>query len=162
MKPKEGTILTVAKGGAERAAQLVEETDDVLYFMEEVIKYMDEVLDYTPELLPVLKEAGVVDSGGQGLMEIMKGAYDALCGKEVEFDIPAAKPVVNKAAGAASDDISTADKPTAKLIDHQGDAISKDAHIGNRSHGPFGTSHFAFNSADSCKAWSTKQVKDHK
>jgi len=109
MKPKEGTILTVAKGGAERAAQLVEETEDVLYFMEEVIKYMDEVLAYTPELLPVLKEAGVVDSGGQGLMEIMKGAYDALCGKEVEFDIPVAKPVVNKAVGAASDDISTAD-----------------------------------------------------
>lgn len=109
MKPKEGTILTVAKGGAERAAQLVEETDDVLYFMEEVIKYMDEVLAYTPELLPVLKEAGVVDSGGQGLMEIMKGAYDALCGKEVEFDIPVEKPVVKKVAGAASDDISTAD-----------------------------------------------------
>jgi len=109
MKPKEGTILTVAKGGAERAAQLVEETDDVLYFMEEVIKYMDEVLAYTPELLPVLKEAGVVDSGGQGLMEIMKGAYDALCGKEVKFDIPVAKPVVNKPSGAASDDISTAD-----------------------------------------------------
>jgi len=109
MKPKEGTILTVAKGGAERAAQLVEETEDVLYFMEEVIKYMDEVLAYTPELLPVLKEAGVVDSGGQGLMEIMKGAYDALCGKEVKFDIPVAKPAVNKAVGAASDDISTAD-----------------------------------------------------
>lgn len=109
MKPKEGTILTVAKGGAERAAQLVEETDDVLYFMEEVIKHMDEVLDYTPELLPVLKEAGVVDSGGQGLMEIMKGAYDALTGKEVDFDIPVAKPVVNKAVGAASEDISTAD-----------------------------------------------------
>ena len=109
MKPKEGTILTVAKGGAERAAQLVEETEDVLYFMEEVIKHMDEVLDYTPELLPVLKEAGVVDSGGQGLMEIMKGAYDALTGKEVDFDIPVAKPVVNKAVGAASEDISTAD-----------------------------------------------------
>lgn len=109
MKPKEGTILTVAKGGAERAAQLVEETDDLLYFMDEVIKYMDEVLAYTPELLPVLKEAGVVDSGGQGLMEIMKGAYDALCGKEVKFDIPVAAPVVNKAAGAAADDISTAD-----------------------------------------------------
>ncbi len=109
MKPKEGTILTVAKGGAERAAQLVEETDDILFFMEEVIKYMDEVLAYTPELLPVLKEAGVVDSGGQGLMEIMKGAYDALVGKEVDFEIPVAKPVVNKPTGAASDEISTAD-----------------------------------------------------
>jgi dihydroxyacetone kinase-like predicted kinase len=109
MKPKEGTILTVAKGGAERAAQLLEETEDILYFMDEVIKYMDEVLAYTPELLPVLKEAGVVDSGGQGLMEIMKGAYDALCGKEVKIDIPVAAPVVKKPTGAASDDISTAD-----------------------------------------------------
>jgi len=108
MKPKEGTILTVAKGGAERAAQLVEETEDIVYFLDEVIKHMDEVLAYTPELLPVLKEAGVVDSGGQGLMEIMKGAYDALTGKEVDFDIPVANPVV-KAVGAASDDISTAD-----------------------------------------------------
>ena len=109
MKPKEGTILTVARGGAERAAQLVEETEDIVYFLDEVIKYMDEVLAYTPELLPVLKEAGVVDSGGQGLMEILKGAYDALTGKEVDLDIPVEKPVVNKVSGAASDDISTAD-----------------------------------------------------
>ena len=109
MKPKEGTILTVAKGGAERAIQLVEETDDILYFMDEVIKYMDEVLAYTPELLPVLKEAGVVDSGGQGLMEIIKGAYDSLCGKEVKIDIPVAAPVVKKPVGAASEEISTAD-----------------------------------------------------
>ncbi len=115
MKPKEGTILTVAKGGAERAAQLVEETEDIVYFLDEVIKHMDEVLAYTPELLPVLKEAGVVDSGGQGLMEIMKGAYDALTGKEVDFDIPVTKPeakkdaVTSMAVGAASNDISTAD-----------------------------------------------------
>ena len=78
MKPKEGTILTVAKGGAERAMQLAEETEDMSAFLEEVIRHMEEVLAYTPELLPVLKEAGVVDSGGQGLVEIMKGAYDAL------------------------------------------------------------------------------------
>lgn len=90
MKPKEGTILTVARGGAEKAAKLVSETDDLVYFCSEVIKYMEEVLAYTPELLPVLKEAGVVDSGGQGLLEIVKGAYDALLGKEVEFDsVPA-------------------------------------------------------------------------
>ena len=108
MKPKEGTILTVAKGGAERASQLVGETEDIVYFAEEVIKHMEEVLAYTPELLPVLKEAGVVDSGGQGLLEIVKGAFDALCGKEVDFDIPVEKPVV-KAVGAAADDISTAD-----------------------------------------------------
>lgn len=86
MKPKEGTILTVARGGAEIAAKLVSETDDLVYFCSEVIKEMEEVLAYTPELLPVLKEAGVVDSGGQGLLEIVKGAFDALLGKEVEFD----------------------------------------------------------------------------
>lgn len=108
MKPKEGTILTVAKGGAERAAQLADETKDILYFLEEVVKHMEEVLAYTPELLPVLKEAGVVDSGGQGLLEIMKGVLDALTGKEVNLDIPVAKPVV-KAVGAAAEDISTAD-----------------------------------------------------
>ncbi len=108
MKPKEGTILTVAKGGAERAAQLADETEDILYFLEEVVAHMEEVLAYTPELLPVLKEAGVVDSGGQGLLEIMKGVLDALTGKEVDLEIPVAKPVV-KAVGAAAEDISTAD-----------------------------------------------------
>ena len=110
MKPKEGTILTVAKGGAERAAQLVAETDDCVVFLEEVIKYMDEVLSRTPDMLPVLKEAGVVDSGGQGLLTIMQGAYDALMGKEVDIAIeaPKAAPVVEK-TGAGSDNISTAD-----------------------------------------------------
>jgi len=83
MKPKEGTILTVARGGAEKAAQLVSQTDDLVYFGHEVIAHMEEVLKQTPELLPVLKEAGVVDSGGQGLLEIVKGAYDAMLGKEV-------------------------------------------------------------------------------
>lgn len=86
MKPKEGTILTVARGGAEKAAILAEETEDLVYFCGEIIKHMEEVLAYTPELLPVLKEAGVVDSGGQGLLEIVKGAYDALLGKEIDFD----------------------------------------------------------------------------
>ncbi len=85
MKPKEGTILTVARGAAEKAAQLVSETDDMVYFSREVIAHMEVVLQNTPELLPVLKEAGVVDSGGQGLLEIVKGAYDALLGKEVVF-----------------------------------------------------------------------------
>lgn len=83
MKPKEGTILTVAKGAAERAAQLALETDDLVYFGREVIAHMEKVLAQTPEMLPVLKEAGVVDSGGQGLVEIMKGAYNALLGKEI-------------------------------------------------------------------------------
>lgn len=86
MKPKEGTILTVARGGAEKAAELVSQTDDLVYFGSEVLKHMEEVLAHTPELLPVLKEAGVVDSGGQGLLEILRGAYDALLGKEVDFE----------------------------------------------------------------------------
>ncbi len=85
MKPKEGTILTVARGAAEKAAQLALETDDLVYFGREVIAHMEKVLEQTPELLPVLKEAGVVDSGGQGLLEIIKGSYDALLGKEVAF-----------------------------------------------------------------------------
>ncbi|HKL79032.1 MAG TPA: DAK2 domain-containing protein [Mobilitalea sp.] len=83
MKPKEGTILTVARGAAEKASQLVLETDDLVYFGREIIAHMEIVLEQTPELLPVLKEAGVVDSGGQGLLEIVKGAYDAMLGKEV-------------------------------------------------------------------------------
>lgn len=85
MKPKEGTILTVARGAAEKASQLVLETDDLVYFGREIIAHMEVVLEHTPELLPVLKEAGVVDSGGQGLIEIFKGAYDALLGKEVRL-----------------------------------------------------------------------------
>nr|WP_207725185.1 DAK2 domain-containing protein [Anaerocolumna cellulosilytica] len=105
MKPKEGTILTVARGGAEKAAQLVGETEDLVYFGEEVLKYMEEVLAQTPELLPVLKEAGVVDSGGQGLLEVLKGAYDALLGKEVTFEaVPARNIEINVNA-----DIDTAD-----------------------------------------------------
>ena len=86
MKPKEGTILTVARGAAEKAAELVSETDDLAYFCHEVIVHMEVVLKNTPELLPVLKEAGVVDAGGQGLLEIVKGAYDALLGKEISLE----------------------------------------------------------------------------
>lgn len=85
MKPKEGTILTVARGAAEKAAQLALETDDLIIFCKDVIAHMEIVLEQTPELLPVLKEAGVVDSGGQGLLEIVKGAYDALLGKEISL-----------------------------------------------------------------------------
>ena len=87
MKPKEGTILTVAKGAAEKALELSDETEDVVTFVEEVIKQAEYVLDQTPEMLPVLKQAGVVDSGGQGLMQVLKGAYDALLGKEVDYEI---------------------------------------------------------------------------
>lgn len=85
MKPKEGTILTVASGIAEKAAQLAEETDDLEVFFPAVLEYGREVLAKTPEMLPVLKEAGVVDSGGQGLIEILQGAYDAFLGKEVDY-----------------------------------------------------------------------------
>ena len=107
MKPKEGTILTVAKGGAERAAELVSETEDLVYFGAEVIKRMEEVLAYTPELLPVLKEAGVVDSGGQGLLEVIKGGYDAMLGKEVDFEIVPASTGVK--GNVSSENIATAD-----------------------------------------------------
>ncbi len=89
MKPKEGTILTVAKGAADKALELVDETDDLVYFCDEVIKHADYVLSQTPEMLPVLKQAGVVDSGGQGLMQVLKGAYDLMLGKEVDYTIEA-------------------------------------------------------------------------
>ena len=85
MKPKEGTILTVASGIAQKAAQMAQETDDLEVFLPAVIQYAEEVLLKTPDMLPVLKEAGVVDSGGQGLLEVIKGAYDAFLGKEVDY-----------------------------------------------------------------------------
>ena len=85
MKPKEGTILTVAKGASQKAAELAETTEDLDTFISKVINYAQEVLEKTPEMLPVLKEAGVVDSGGQGLLEVMRGAYDAFQGKEIDY-----------------------------------------------------------------------------
>ena len=93
MKPKEGTILTVAKGMSDRALELCDDTEDLVFFCEEVIKEGDRVLDLTPEMLPVLKQAGVVDSGGQGLMQVMKGAMDALLGKEVDYTIEGAETI---------------------------------------------------------------------
>lgn len=90
MKPKEGTILTVAKGAAEKALELSDDTEDVVTFVEEVINQAEYVLDQTPEMLPVLKQAGVVDSGGQGLVQVLKGAYDALIGKEIDYTIEGA------------------------------------------------------------------------
>lgn len=91
MKPKEGTILTVAKGAALKAAELAETVEDVEEFCRLVIEEAEAVLSRTPDMLPVLKEAGVVDSGGQGLLEVMKGAYDALTGKEVDYSFEAPK-----------------------------------------------------------------------
>ena len=85
MKPKEGTILTVASGISEKAMQMAQETDDLEVFLPAVIQHAEEVLAKTPDMLPVLKEAGVVDSGGQGLLEVIKGAYDAFLGKEIDY-----------------------------------------------------------------------------
>jgi hypothetical protein len=87
MKPKEGTILTVAKGAADKALALSDETDDLVYFCEEIIKEAEYVLSQTPEMLPVLKQAGVVDSGGQGLVQVLKGGFDALIGKETDYSL---------------------------------------------------------------------------
>ena len=110
MKPKEGTILTVAKGGADKALELEGTTDDIAKFFGEVLSHMEKVLASTPELLPVLKEAGVVDSGGAGLIEVLKGAYDVLLGKVVplaEGNITTAK--VSSGKSGITDDIETAD-----------------------------------------------------
>lgn len=110
MKPKEGTILTVAKGGADKALELEGTTDDIAKFFGEVLSHMEKVLASTPELLPVLKEAGVVDSGGAGLIEVLKGAYDVLLGKVVPLadgNITTAK--VSSGKSGITDDIETAD-----------------------------------------------------
>ena len=111
MKPKEGTILTVAKGMADRITELSVTDEDLLAMLEKVVAYGDEVLAKTPEMLPVLKEAGVVDSGGQGLMTVVKGALASLKGEEVTLDlgdqgaVKAEAPVERKSRG----EISTAD-----------------------------------------------------
>lgn len=86
MKPKEGTILTVAKGMADKAQELSEKEEDLERFIRKVIEHGDFVLSQTPEMLPVLKQAGVVDSGGQGLMQILRGALDGFLGKEIPVD----------------------------------------------------------------------------
>lgn len=106
MKPKEGTILTVAKGMSTKAMEVFEETDDLAEGIAKILEYGDYVLSQTPEMLPVLKQAGVVDSGGQGLMEVLKGAYDGFLGKEVDLaaDI---KPGVK--VSVPDSDIDTAD-----------------------------------------------------
>lgn len=89
MKPKEGTILTVARGSADKAKELVKgDMEDMEQFLAQVIEHARYVLSQTPELLPVLKQAGVVDSGGQGLVEVLSGAYDAFMGKEIDYSIP--------------------------------------------------------------------------
>lgn len=106
MKPKEGTILTVAKGMSTKAMEVFEETDDLAEGIAKVLEYGDYVLSQTPEMLPVLKQAGVVDSGGQGLMEVLKGAYDGFLGKEVDLAADF-KPAVK--VSVPDSDIDTAD-----------------------------------------------------
>ena len=105
MKPKEGTILTVAKGAAVKAEEIAEDCKDLNTFFEEVIAYADKVLSQTPDMLPVLKEAGVVDSVGQGLLEVMRGAYDGYLGKEIsmDFEAPKASGMVKPAPAEESD-----------------------------------------------------------
>ena len=116
MKPKEGTILTVAKAMADKGLEMASQTDDIEEFVKEVIEYGDYVLSQTPEMLPVLKQAGVVDSGGQGLMQMVKGAVDGLLGKTVDFSLDTVPDSGNRPAagekaarGAARTDIDTAD-----------------------------------------------------
>lgn len=111
MKPKEGTILTVAKGMAEKAVEMSDMGVSIEEMAKEVIEYGDEVLAMTPELLPVLKEAGVVDSGGQGLMEFLKGAFDGLMGK-ADNVIPE-KAVASRPAAASN--VSSADIDTSHI-----------------------------------------------
>lgn len=103
MKPKEGTILTVAKGGAVKARELADAgVTDLSAFLEQVIAHADEVLQQTPEMLPVLKQAGVVDSGGQGLMQVLKGAYDAYLGKEIDLTVEKSSPAAGSVSSAKS------------------------------------------------------------
>ena len=106
MKPKEGTILTVAKGAAVKALEIAEDSENLETFLADVIAEAEEVLSRTPEMLPVLKEAGVVDSGGQGLLEVLKGAFDGYLGKEIDmnFEKPA-HAVMSKPVSAEESDI---------------------------------------------------------
>ena len=103
MQPKEGTILTVARAAADKAAEMATKTDNIVEFAEAIIAEAEDTLARTPDMLPVLKQAGVVDSGGQGLVQVLKGGYDALIGKEVDYssetvEAPKAKPVISKYA----------------------------------------------------------------
>ena len=111
MKPKEGTILTVARGMSDKAADVLLETDDLAEALRQIIEYGNYILSLTPEMLPVLKQAGVVDSGGQGLMTVMEGAYDALIGRETADDIntDGATTAKQPVSSVRVDDIETAD-----------------------------------------------------
>lgn len=109
MKPKEGTILTVAKGVADKTTELAKRTDDLETIIRGAIEYGDYVLSQTPEMLPILKQAGVVDSGGQGLMQVLKGAFDAFLGKNVDFDIEETTTSSQNISSAMSETLNAAD-----------------------------------------------------
>ena len=110
MKPKEGTILTVARAGSEKALQICDGTENIIELVNSVVLYMRDVLDMTPDMLPVLKEAGVVDSGGEGLLTILEGAYDCLLGKNVNYDIKTDEGMVPSVpAGAKTEAIADVD-----------------------------------------------------
>lgn len=110
MKPKEGTILTVARAMGEKALEIHDEYDDIIAFLEAVLAYGDETLKKTPEMLPVLKKAGVVDSGGQGLMVILHGILEGLKGNVIELgDVVLSTKSEGGANGAAREDIDTSD-----------------------------------------------------
>lgn len=113
MKPKEGTILTVARGLSDKALEMAAETDDIEELLKAVIEHGDHVLNQTPEILPVLKQAGVVDSGGQGLMQVVKGAFDGLMGRAGDLSLEGGQVAPSEkkepSAGAARTDIDTAD-----------------------------------------------------
>lgn len=107
MKPKEGTILTVAKEAALKAVEIAPEAEELQPFFDEVFAHAEETLARTPEMLPVLKEAGVVDSGGQGLLEVMRGAIDGFMGKEIDYSVfeKSSSPSVTKISPQAEADI---------------------------------------------------------
>ena len=111
MKPKEGTILTVARGMADKILELSTDISDIEVLMAKVIAHGDAVLEQTPEMLPVLKEAGVVDSGGQGLMQVMKGAYAALTGQKIDISVVTSdsKPSLGSSSGVSAQGLVEAD-----------------------------------------------------
>ena len=130
MKPKEGTILTVAREAAAKAVELAETAEDLDTFFQAVIAHAEETLAKTPEMLPVLKEAGVVDSGGQGLLEVYHGAYDGFLGKEIDYTQfgEAKGPAVTKIGAQAEADIKFGyctefiillDKPMSEETEHE-------------------------------------------
>ena len=111
MRPKEGTILTVAKAMSNKALEIYEDVDDIQEFVKEVLDAGDKALARTPELLPVLKQAGVVDSGGQGLMEIIRGVYDSIMGKELDYssiEMPKTKTPVKMGMHISKAEVDTA------------------------------------------------------